>query len=348
MNSSVQRSAFGALPDGSPVELFTLTNATGMSVRATNYGTIVTELQVPDRDGTPGDVVLGFDRLEPYLAGHPYFGCTVGRVANRIANAIIEVDSVHFPLTRNSGPHHLHGGTTGFDKVRWEATVVEGPMPAVRFAYTSPDGDQGYPGQLDATVTMSLGDDNALTIEFTAHTNRTTPISLTNHSYFNLAGGGDVLSHELQLNASRYTPTGHDLIPTGRIAQVQGTPLDFTSAVPIGTRIAEMAGDLPGYDHNYVLEGESGSLRFAARLRDPASGRILTIETTEPAMQCYTGNALDGSITGKAGQRYACHAAICLEPQRFPDALHHEAFPSNLVRPGEEYRQVTRYHFSAE
>jgi aldose 1-epimerase len=348
MTAGVQRAAFGELPDGSPIELFTLTNIRGMVVRVTNYGTIITEIHVPDREGRLGDVVLGFDNLDAYLQGHPYFGGTVGRVANRIADAAFELDGVRYQLTRNSGRHHLHGGTTGFDQARWQATTIHGPVAGVRFRHASPDGDQGYPGRLDVTVSMTLDDENVLAIEYLAGSNRATPVALTNHSYFNLACGGDVLQHELQLHASAYTPTDHDLIPLGNLAAVEGTALDFREARTIGSRIGEVDGPLPGYDHNYVLGRDRAAGSWSARLRDPDSGRVLTMVTTEPCLQCYTGNALDGALMGKYGMRYQRHAAMCLEPQRFPDALHHEAFASNVLRPGGEYRQVTRYCFGID
>ena len=345
MTEGVQRSAFGALPDGSPVELFTLTNASGMMVRVTNYGTIITELHVPDREGRLGDVVLGFDNLDAYVRGHQYFGGTVGRVANRIAGATFELDDAVYQLDRNSGRHHLHGGTNGFDRALWQAAVIDGPAPAVRFEHTSPEGDQGYPGRLDVAVTMSLAHENVLTIAYVARADRATPVALTNHSYFNLAIAGNVLQHELQVHSSAYTPTDGELIPLGEIAPTRGTALDFAAPHTIGSRIGELGGALPGYDHNYVLEPDQVAPAWAARLRDPESGRVLTVVTTEPCLQCYTGNALDGSLAGKRGVRYQRHAAVCLEPQRFPDAPHHAGFASNILRPGEEYRQVTHYRF---
>ncbi len=343
MKPSVQKSSFGKLPSGAAVDLFTLTNADGLTAKITNYGTIITELHVPNRQGRLGDVVLGFDNLEQYLKGHPYFGCTVGRVANRIAKGQFTLEGKTYKLAINNGPNSLHGGLKGFDKIVWKAEPQSGA--AVKFSYTSPDGEEDYPGQLDVTVLMTLSDANELRMDYTAVTDRATPVNLTNHSYFNLAGQGDVLGHELMIAAEAYTPTDADLIPTGEIKPVKGTPLDFTTPRPIGAQIGQLRKNELGYDHNYVLLNGGGSLRLAARVREPVSGRVMEVHSTEPGMQLYTGNFLDGSLTGKRGVVYRKHSALCLETQHFPDSVHHPNFPSIILQLGETYRQTTLYKF---
>jgi aldose 1-epimerase len=346
MKASIQRTAFGKLADGTPVELFTLTNANGLVAKVTNYGTTITELHVPGRDGHLGDVVLGFDNLGQYLRGHPCFGCTVGRVANRIARGRFVLDGKTYTLAANDGPNHLHGGLKGFDKVLWAATPLTGA--AVRFAYASPDGEEGYPGTLTVEVTMSLTDANELRIDYSARTDKPTPVNLTNHSYFNLAGQGDVLGHELTLAADDYTPADAELIPTGQLAPVKGTPLDFTTAHAIGSRFSQLDGKPVGYDHNFALRGGGKALSLAARLYEPGSGRVMEMSTTEPGVQLYTANFLDGSLTGKHGAVYRRHAAVCLEAQHYPDSVNQPAFPPVILRPGQTYRQTTAYKFSTQ
>ena len=340
----VQRSGFGNLPDGTAVDLYTLTNANGLVAKVATYGTIITELHVPDRRGELGDIVLGFDNLAQYLKGHPYFGCTVGRVTNRIAGARFTLDGQTYALAANDGPNHLHGGLKGFDKVAWKAAPQTGA--AVRFTYTSPDGEEGYPGTLAAAVTMSLTDANELRIDYRATTDKPTPVNLTNHSYFNLAGTGDVRAHELMIAADNYTPTDGALIPTGEIKPVKGTPLDFTIPQPIGSRFAQLHTTPVGYDHNYVLNGGGKGLALAARVYEPGSGRVMEVHATQPGVQLYTADFLDGSLTGKRGVVYHQHTGFCLETEHFPDSVNQPNFPSVILRPGQAYRHTTVHKFS--
>jgi aldose 1-epimerase len=345
MKSTIQKAAFGKLPDGTAVDIFTLTNAQGLIAKVTNYGTIVTKLHVPDRHGKMGDVVLGFDNLDQYLEGHPYFGCTVGRFANRIARGQFTLEGKTYKLAINNGPNHLHGGLKGFDKVVWKAEPQSGA--ALKFTYTSPDGEEGYPGKLDVTVVMTLTDANELRIDYTAATDQPTPVNLTNHSYFNLAGQGDILSHELTLAADRFTPTDADLIPTGELKSVKDTAMDFTSPKLIGSRIGKIGNSESGYDHNYVLNSGGKTLALAARVYEPTSGRVLEVHTTQPGIQLYTANYLDGSLKGKGGVVYGRQHAFCLETQHFPDSVNQPKFPSTILRPGEAYRQTTVHKFAA-
>jgi aldose 1-epimerase len=345
---SIEKMDFGKTPDGTPVELWILKNG-GITAKVMTYGAIVTELDVPDRQGKPGDVVLGFDSLEGYLAGHPYFGAAVGRVANRIAKGKFTLDGREYSLAVNNGPNTLHGGLKGFDKVVWKAEDVSGPAgPAVKLSYLSRDGEEGYPGNLAASVTYTVTPD-ALRIDHTATTDKATPVNLTNHSYFNLAGpaSGSILKHELMLAADQYTPVDDTLIPTGEIKSVQGTPLDFTSPTPIGARIDQLKGNPGGYDHNFVLRGGTNGPALAARVHDPESGRVMEVFTTEPGLQFYTGNFLDGTLKGKGGVVYRKHQAFCLEADHFPDSVHHSNFPTVILRPGATYTQTTIYKFSA-
>jgi aldose 1-epimerase len=347
MTPGVQRAVFGRMPDGTPVDLFTLTNSRGLIARITSYGTIITELHVPDRAGRLEDIVLGFDSLARYLEGHPYFGCTVGRVANRIAHGRFTLDGAVHQLACNSGPHHLHGGLEGFDRAVWAGEPVAGPAAAVRFTHVSPDGDQGYPGRLAVEVVMTLTEGDALAIDYSATTDQATPVNLTNHTYFNFAGRGDILGHELLLSADSYTPTDELLIPTGAVRSVRGTPLDFTQPTSIGSRLEQVAGPSPGYDHNYVITRTGHGLSLAARVVDPSTGRTMDVATTQPAVQLYSGQYLDGTITGKRGMVYRPWAGFCLETQHFPDAVNQPAFPSIILRPGQRYRQTTVYTFGA-
>lgn len=348
MKATLQTSNFGALPDGRTVTLFTLTNLNGLVAKVTNYGTIITELHVPDRRGQLADVVLGFDRLEPYLKGHPYFGCTVGRVANRIAGGQFTLDGKTYKLAVNNGPNHLHGGLRGFDKVLWQAEPQG--AEALKFTYLSPDMEEGYPGRLEVTVLMTLTPANELRIDYTATTDKATPVNLTNHSYFNLAGegAGDVLGHVLMIAADHYTPANAALIPTGEIKPVKGTPLDFTRPTPIGARFSQLQGDPLGYDNNFVLNSGGRSLALAARVAEPKSGRVMEVHATQPGIQLYTANFLDGSLVGKRGVAYARHSAFCLETQHFPNAVNEPGFPSVILRPGQTYRHTTNYRFSVE
>jgi aldose 1-epimerase len=310
---------------------------------------IITELWVPDRNKKLGDIVLGFDNLESYLKGHPYFGCTVGRYANRIAKGRFTLDGREYTLATNNGPNHLHGGLKGFDKKVWKAEPVEvkGGV-AVRFTLTSPDGDEGYPGTLSATIVYTLTDKNELRIDYTATTDKATPVNLTNHSYFNLAGDGDILGHVVLLNADRYTPVDGTLIPTGELAKVKGTVMDFTQPMPIGSRIGQLTNDPRGYDHNYVLNSGGKRLALAARVTEPKTGRVMEISTTEPGIQFYTGNFLDGTLKGKRGTVYQKHFGFCLETDHFPDSPNQPKFPSVILRPGKTYKQTTVHKFSAQ
>jgi aldose 1-epimerase len=340
----VTKTDFGKLPDGTAVDLFTLENGAGAIAKITNFGTIITELHVPDRRGLLADVVLGFDSLKSYLAGHPYFGCTVGRVANRIARGRFELDGKTYELAINNGPNSLHGGRIGFDKAVWKAEPGQGA--SVRFTHRSPDGDENYPGNLDIEVVMTLSPAGELVLDYKATADKATPLNLTNHSYFNLAGAGNVLGHILQLNASHYTPTDGDLIPTGEIKPVAGTPLDFTSPAPIGSRFSQLPGHPSGYDHNFVIEGGGGDTPvLAARVQEPGTGRTMEVLTTEPGVQLYTANFLDGSLAGKGGSPYGQYSAFCLETQHFPDSVNQPRFPSVILRPDQVYRQKTIYKF---
>lgn len=349
--ASVKKEAFGKTNDGVAVEQYTLTNAAGAVAKVITYGALLTELDVPDRHGKLGDVVLGYDNLKDYLAEHPYFGATVGRVANRVGKAKFTLDGKEYKLAANNGVHSLHGGVKGFDKVVWKAeakTTADGP--SVQFRYVSKDGEEGYPGTLTATVTYTLTNDNALRIDYTATTDKATPVNLTNHSYFNLAGTkeGDILNHELTINAEKYTPSDESLVPTGEIKSVKDTPFDFTKPHRIGERIDQLKGDPGGYDLNYVLNGGGKKLDLAARVTEPKSGRVMEVFTTEPGIQFYTGNFLNGKQTGRGGVEYKKHWGLCLEAQHFPDAVHHDNFPSMILKPGETYKQTTIYKFSTK
>jgi aldose 1-epimerase len=345
MKGNLQKSSFGRMPDGVEVELYTLTNAKGLIARMTNYGTIITELYVPDRTGKMADVVLGFNNLEQYLKGHPYFGCTVGRVANRIAKGQFTLDSQTYRVAVNNGPNHLHGGVKGFDKVLWKAEPQAGA--AVKFIYTSADGEEGYPGRLQVAVVMALTDNNELRIDYTATTDKPTPVNLTNHSYFNLAGEGDVLNHELTIFADYYTPSDANSIPTGEIKSVKGTPVDFTASKPIGSRFSQIKRQPAGYDNNFVLNSGGKKLALAARVYEPQTGRVLELFTTEPGVQLYTANYLDGSLIGKNGAVYRRHCGFCLETQHFPDSVNKPKFPPIILRPGQTYRTTTVHKFGA-
>lgn len=339
---------FGKPADGTPIGLYTLSNGR-LTAKIMTLGAIVTEILAPDRDGKPGDVVLGFEGLDGYLAGHPHFGAATGRFANRIAGGKFTLDGETYQLPLNNGPNTLHGGPQGFDKRVWTAEDASGPAgPAVRMTYLSPDGEMGFPGNLSAAITYTVTADDSLRIDYEATTDRATPINLTNHSYFNLAGpgSGTILDHEVFIDADRYTPVDETFIPTGELAPVAGTPLDFTAPATIGARIDEMRGEPGGYDHNFVLNGGGEGTAPAARARDPKTGRVLEMFTTEPGVQFYTGNFLDGSVKGK-GAVYSKRTGFCLEAQHFPDSVNREDFPSTILRPGQTYRQTTIYKFSA-
>jgi aldose 1-epimerase len=346
MQARIQKSVFGKLPDGTVVDLYTLANANGLCAKAATYGAIITEVHVPDRDGKLRDVVLGFDNLEQYLKGHPFFGATVGRFANRIAKGRFTLDGKTCALATNNGPNHLHGGLKGFDKKVWQAEPQTDA--AVKFSYTSPDGEEGYPGTLAVAVTMTLTDANELRLDYVATTDKPTPVNLTNHSYFNLAGEGSALNHEMMIAANYFTPSDSTLIPTGEIKPVKGTPMDFTTPQPIGSRFSQLRTNPIGYDHNYVLNAGGKSLALAARAHEPKSGRVMEVQTTQPGVQFYTANFLNGSLTGKRGVVYNQHCAFCLETQHFPDSVNQPKFPSVILRPGQTYRHTTIYKFSTQ
>lgn len=348
---TVSRQPFGAV-DGANVEMFTLTNKNGVEVRAITYGGIITSIKAPDRTGAMGDIVLGFNSLDGYLGGHPFFGALIGRYGNRIAKGRFTIDGKEYRLATNNGPNHLHGGVKGFDKVVWQPEVMpaEPGRTGVAFNYVSADGEEGYPGRLIVEVVYFLDDNNELTVEYLARTSNPTHVNLTQHSYFNLAGegSGDILGHELTINADRYTPVDATLIPTGEIAPVDGTPFDFRKATAIGARIDADHPQIkhgPGYDHNWVLNRTGPGLTRAAFVSEPKSGRTLEISTTEPGMQFYAGNFLDGKLIGKSGQAYGRRSGFCLETQHYPDTPNHPNFPTTLVRPGQEYRTQTVFKF---
>lgn len=355
---AVTRAPFGTLPDGRPATLYTLTNARGARADITDYGATIVRLLVPDRTGRPGDVVLGFNRVEDYTKASPYFGAVVGRYGNRIAGGRFTLDGRTFTLATNNTPGgipcHLHGGVVGFDKVLWTAEPVRRDhATGLKLEYLSRDGEEGYPGNLRVTVHYWLQDDNALRIEYAAVTDRPTPVNLTQHSYFNLRGegDGDILGHVLTLHASRLTPVDDGLIPAGAPAAVAGTPFDFTTPHAIGARIAADDPQLRhggGYDHNWIIDGEPGRLRRAAEVREPQSGRTLEVWTEEPGVQFYSGNFLDGTLTGKSGRPYGQRSGFCLETQHFPDSPNRPDFPPTILRPGETYRTMTVYKFGVQ
>jgi aldose 1-epimerase len=351
--SSVSRALFGTTQDSVAVEAYTLTNARGMSLRVLTYGAVIQSLLAPDAQGRAADVVLGFDDLRGYETQSPYFGAVVGRYANRIAAGRFTLDGKTYQLAKNNGPNSLHGGVRGFDKVVWEAASFQhGDSVGVVLTHTSPDGDEGYPGELHARVTYTLTPDDHVVIDYEATATRATPVNLSQHSYFNLAGAGsgDILDHVLQIDADRLTPVDTTLIPTGRLAPVAGTPFDFRTAIAIGARIAQSDPQLvagKGYDHNWVVTRAAPGLVHAATLVDPASGRTLDVATTEPGLQFYSGNFLDGTIRGKGGITYGHRAGLCLETQHFPDSPNHPGFPSTILRPGRTYRSRTVWVFGA-
>lgn len=345
---NITKESFGILPDSTQVYLFTMTNANGLRMKVTNYGGIITSLDVPDRNGKIEDIVLGYDDLDGYLRDTPYFGAIIGRYGNRIANGRFVLDDHEYLLARNNGQNSLHGGWKGFDKVVWDVKELrDSSSVGLRFHYLSKELEEGYPGNLDVTVDYLLTSRNELVIHYQATTDRATPVNLTHHSYFNLngAGNGTILNHLMQINASRYTVVNQNLIPTGELREIAGTPMDFNIPVAIGDRIAQTGGDPVGYDHNYVLTNP-GINNLAARVTDTASGRIMEVYTDQPGMQFYSGNFLDGTITGKGGKKYEQYFGFCLETQHFPDSPNQPSFPSVILRPGEEFRSTTIYRLS--
>lgn len=349
---SVTQAPFGILPDGVHVSVFTLTNRQGMQVKVLDFGAIISEIHVPDRDGTFADVVLGFERLEPYLANSAFLGAVIGRFGNRIAQGRFSLDGKDYQLAVNNAPNHLHGGNQGFHQVMWQAEpFTRDDAVGVTFTRSSPHGEDGYPGQLDVTVVYELDNDNALSLRYHAVTDQATPVNLTNHTYFNLAGQGTILGHALTINADRYLPVDAGSIPTGELADVTGTPFDLRQSTVIGDSIAlphEQIRIGQGYDHNFVLnqQAEHG-LKLAATVREPQSGRVMQVYTQEPGIQFYSGNFLDGSQHGKHGP-IGYRGALCLETQHFPDSPNQSRFPSTILRPGQVYQTETVYRFSAE
>jgi aldose 1-epimerase len=352
---AISRLAWGHTPGGEPVDLYTLHSAAGMVVRISSYGGTIVSLEVPDVSGRLADLVLGFDSLEGYtnpgyVKANPYFGALIGRYANRIAAGQFPLDGRIYRLATNDGPNHLHGGVRGFDKVVWDARPAGGSEPRLELHYASKDGEEGYPGNLDARVTYTLTASNELKIDYSATTDRDTVVNLTNHSYFNLngAGNGDILGHELQVDADRFTPIDDHLIPTGELRPVKGTPFDFTRPTAIGARIGSKDPQLlagKGYDHNFVLNNAGGALKHAATVREPVSGRWLEISTTEPGLQFYSGNFLTGALVGKGGKAYGFRSGLALETQHFPDSPNHPDFPSTMLKPGQTFRSTTVFRF---
>ncbi len=348
----IEKKAWGRLPDGTAVDLFALTNAKGVEVTITSYGATVVSLKTPGKDGKLGDVVLGLPSCDAYLKGSPFFGCIVGRYGNRVARGQFTLDGKTYTLAKNDGPNHLHGGVKGFDKVLWQAKPATAPDGvALQLDYTSADGEEGYPGTLKVTVVYTLTNANELKISYTATTDKDTIVNLTNHSYFNLEGEGtgDILGHQLLLYASRYTPVDPTLIPLGELAPVTGTPFDFTTPHAIGERIDandEQIRRGRGYDHNFVIDGSAGTLRLAAKVYAPRSGRLMEVLTKEPGVQFYSGNFLDGTVVGKSGKAYPRRSGLCLETQHFPDSPNQPFFPTTVLKPGETYRTETIYRFS--
>jgi len=352
--STVTSTPFGVLPSGDSVHVYTLTNPNGIELRAIDYGGIILSLRTRDRTGVLGDIVLGFDSLGGYLGSSPYFGALVGRYSNRIARGQFTLDGVTYHLAVNNGPNALHGGLRGFDKVMWQVeSKQDSSGVGLVLRYTSKDGEEGYPGTLGVQVTYTLTDRDELVIDYLATTDKATPVNLTQHSYFNLGGdgSGDVLGHLLSIDADRFIPVDPTLIPTGALSPVGGTPFDFRQSVAIGSHIDDADPQLKnagGYDHSFVIDRSGPGLVHAARVVEPKSGRTLDVATTEPGVQFYTGNFLDGTITGKGGHLYRHRNGFCLETQHFPDSPNQPAFPSTILRPGAEYRSRTVYRFGVE
>lgn len=352
MSDTVTHEPFGKTPAGVAVDLYTLRNRHGMEARISTYGGIITTLTAPDRNGHYADVVLGYDTLAGYEKGSSYFGALIGRYGNRIAKGRFMLDGVSYELATNNGPNSLHGGVVGFDKVVWKVTSagVKEQGAQLALSYTSKDGEEGYPGTLKVDAVYTLTDDDSLRLEFTAVTDKDTPVNLTQHSYFNLRGHGDILGEQLQIPAGRFTPVDATLIPTGVLQPVAGTPFDFRQPTAIGARIGTADPQLKngqGYDHNFVLDKRPGVLGVVATVYDPDTGRVLEVSSTEPGVQFYSGNFLDGKSVGKGGWAYERHAGLALEPQHFPDSPNHSNFPSVILKPGQTYRSTIIYKFTA-
>jgi aldose 1-epimerase len=346
-SSNVKQEKYGNA-NGKEIMQYTLTNASGMQVKLINYGGTITNIIVPDSSGTMGDVVLGFDSMDGYLKKeNPYFGCITGRYANRIAKGKFTLDGKSYQLPINNNGNTLHGGINAFNKQFWSAEILPGDS-SVKFSYVSKDGEEGFPGNCTVDVTYSLSQNNELKIDYKATTDKATPVNITNHSYFNLSAGKDstILSHEIFINADKYVAVNNDLIPTSELPEVKGTAMDFTVPSAIGTDLAKVAG---GYDHTYVLNKKNtGEPELAVSVHDPASGRYMEVFTTEPGVQFYSGNFLDGTLTGKKGMKYVKHAGLALEAQHFPDSPNQPSFPNTILRPGETFSQTTIYKFSVK
>lgn len=342
--------SFGKTPDGAPVKIFTLRNARGAEVKISNYGGIVTSLKVPDRDGKLGDVVLGYGTLDEYLKASPYFGCLVGRYGNRIAKGRFTLNGKTFQLATNNGVNALHGGVKGFDKVLWDGKPVESKLgPALQLDHVSKNGEEGYPGNLTVTAVYTLTDDNSLRLDFTATTDKDTVVNLTHHSYFNLAGSGDILGHEVMIASDEFTPVDATAIPTGELKAVKGTPFDFNTPATVGARINDDDEQLKfgkGYDHNWVIKKPAGQMGLMARVTEPVSGRVMEVLSDEPGLQFYSGNFLDGTIKGKGGQVCPFRGGFCMEPQHYPDSPNQPNFPSTVLKPGDIYKNSIIYKFS--
>jgi aldose 1-epimerase len=349
---SITKQPFGTTKDGKPVDLYTLRNAKGAEARIMNYGGIVVSLKVPDKTGNFGDVVLGYETLAEYEKETPYFGCLVGRYGNRIAKGKFTLGGKTYTLATNNPPNALHGGLKGFDKVVWQAHAYESKLgPALELRYLSRDGEEGYPGDLAVTAVYTLTADNCLRLEYTATTDQDTVVNLTQHSYFNLAGKGDILGHVVYLNSETFTPVDSTLIPTGELRPVKGTPMDFNTPTPIGARINQNDEQLKfggGYDHNWVINKPAGQLGLMAEVYDPTSGRVLKVYSTEPGLQFYTGNFLNGTLKGKGGRFYQFRTGFCMEPQHYPDSPNQPGFPSVVLKPGQVYKNTISYCFSTK
>jgi aldose 1-epimerase len=350
----IEKTMYGQLPDGQTADLFTLQNAAGMTAKITNYGGILVALTAPDKEGKFEDVTLGLDSLSSYVKNNPFFGALVGRYGNRIAKGKFTLDDKPYDLFINNMGNHLHGGKVGFDKVLWTATPVDGDEPALKLTYTSKDGEEGYPGNLSVTVTYTLQKDNALKIDYEATTDKPTVVNLTNHTYFNLTGDikRDILDYVVTINADKFIPVDETLIPTGKLQPVAGTPFDFTKPTVVGARINDSTDTQikygGGYDHAWVLNGEAGSLKKAATVYEPTSGRVMDVSTMEPAVQFYTGNFLNGKVVGREGFPYKKRYALCLETEHYPDSPNQPSFPTTTLRPGETYKTTTIYQFSTK
>ncbi len=348
--SGITEQAWGILPSGETISLFTLKNEKGVSATISNFGGRLVTLKVPDRAGTFADVVLGYDNLEPYTKPNPFFGTLVGRYANRIANGEFSLDGKKYTLAKNNGPNSLHGGPQGFDKKAWQPEISKDGK-SLKLTYLSKDGEEGYPGNLTSVVTYSLGNDDALTIDYAATSDADTVLNLTNHSYFNLAGQGNgkILDHELMINADKFTPVNANLIPTGELRNVDGTPFDFRQSTAIGARIDAAEQQIQygkGYDHNFVLNRSDVAPSLAARVTDPQSGRVMEVLTTQPGVQFYTANHIEGEIKGKEGAIYRFRSAYCFETQHFPDSPNQPSFPTTVLKPGEKFHQTTIFRFT--